>query len=595
VNSFAGIINIKGQRCDPQLIRHLTLNEGDTTLADDEALFAQRAGDPGEAAVITDELVILIDGTLYDSKLPSAKALEKAWKHWGPAFVKHVNGDFAALIWDRRSKTAHLFRDYLGVRRLYWARCQDRFCFASDLNNLLAIPGVSRELAREHLAEFLSFRIIHAPRTLIRGVHQLEAAHWLRLRDGTIHNERYWKPEYAPPSMPRPSERATIDALEEHLKASVQRRVDPTAPTGLYFSGGLGSTAIAAVARDMHLMLPSFTVSFDDDPHSESPFAGRIARLLNIDHHGVTAGTPQLAESFEPTVQALGAPNGNPAAILQYQLAKHTAEHTRIALSGDGSVELFGGRMLDRLGGALKIAHTIDRLPAKARNSIRNLLGRVESARAFVTPPQQYGLALALGGANLFNTEDRQRVLRHPYLVRPNMREQVLSPYYSDLVADPINAVLHAYLSSQLVEDALLRAERTARPFGLQLRFPLLDRDLFQQVCSLPGSFKLRRVSGSIHSRWPLRALLSGVLPSTLIHRPKRGMPTPGAEWFKGPGRLFFEERFRQLSADPHRLWRIAGLNQLKREALQGYQGAASKLWALFLLDAWLDTLETPS
>ena len=92
-----------------------------------------------------------------------------------------------------------------------------------------------------------------------------------------------------------------------------------------------------------------------------------------------------------------------------------------------------------------------------------------------VTPPQQYGLALALGGADLFSTDERQKLLRHPYLVRPNVREQVLEPLYSDLETDPINAVLHAYLSSQLVEDALLRAERTARPFGLQLRFPLLE------------------------------------------------------------------------------------------------------------------------
>jgi len=595
VSSFAGIINLKGQRCDPQLSGPLATENRSILLAEDEVCLLQYSSEASQAPVVTDDLVIMIDGAIYDSTLPAAQALEEAWRHWGPAFVKHVNGDFAAMIWDRRSKSAHLFRDYLGVQRLYWTRSQEHFCFASDLNHLLAIPGVNPELAREHLAEFLSFRIIHAPRTLIRGVQQLEAAHWLRLRDGDLRNERYWSPEYAPLRTPRPSESASIDQLEEQLAASVKRRVKQSSATGLYFSGGLGSTAIAAAARDMHLMLPSFTVSFDDDPHPESPFAGRIARLLNIDHNGITVGTPQLADSFEPTVQALGVPNGNPAALLQYMLAKHTAEHVQVALSGDGSVELFGGRMLDRLGGALKVAHAIERLPNKARSSVRGLIGRVEGVRAFVTPPQQYGLALALGGANLFNTADRQLVFRHPYLVRPDLREQVLRPFYSDLVADPINAVLHAYLSSQLVEDALLRAERTARPFGLQLRFPLLDRDLFEQVCALPGSFKLRRVSGSIHSRWPLRALLSGVLPSPLVHRPKRGMPTPGAQWFKGSGRLFFEERFTQLSLDPHRLWRVDGLNQLKRETLQGHQGAAAKLWALFLLDAWLDTLKTPS
>jgi asparagine synthase (glutamine-hydrolysing) len=594
VSSIAGIITLRGQHSDLEASGQLPARGFVPVHEQDEAIFLHQPSARG-SHIVTDDLVILIDGVIYDTEESTPEALIKAWRHWGPAFVKHIHGDFVALVWDRRSKTAHLFRDYVGVRRLYWTQTTDHFIFASDLNDLIAIRGVNRELAREHLAEFLSFRVVHAPRTLVRGVNQLESAHWLRLRGGTLRSERYWSPQYAPVRTPRPAEGAVLGDLEEKLATSVKRRVDPHHSTGLYFSGGLGSTAIAATARDLHLKLPSYTVSFDDDPHPESPFAGRIARLLSIDQNGFTIGTPQLAESFEPTVRALGAPNGNPAALLQYLLAKQTAKHAQIALSGDGSVELFGGRMLDRLGGALRVARTVDRLPTKARSSLRGLIGRLDATRPFVAPPQQYGLALALGGANLFNTAARQQVLRHPYLVRPNLREQVLQPLYSNLVSDPINAVLHAYFASQLVEDALLRAERTARPFGLQLRFPLLDRDLFEQVCALPGSFKLRRVSGSIHSRWPLRALLSGVLPSPLIHRPKRGMPTPGAVWFKGSGRLFFEDRFQRLSADPHRLWSIAGLNQLKRETMQGRQDAAAKLWALFLLDAWLDTLESPS
>ena len=282
------------------------------------------------------------------------------------------------------------------------------------------------------------------------------------------------------------------------------------------------------------------------------------------------------------------------ALLLQYLLAQQTANHASVILSGDGSVELFGGRMLDRLGGALRVAQAVERLPRRGRQAIRSLIGGAQRTRALVTPPQQYGLALALGGADVFSTDERHRLLRHPYLVRPDVRQQVLEPYYTDLTTDPVNSVLNAYLHSQLIEDALLRAERTAHAYNISLRFPLLDHDLLKAVCELPGSFKLRRVSGSVHTRWPLRALLSGILPSTLVHRPKRGMPTPGATWFKGPGRLFFEERFQKLSLDPYRLWRIDGLNHLKRETLHGNQGAAKRLWALFLLDGWLDTLGSP-
>ena len=132
--------------------------------------------------------------------------------------------------------------------------------------------------------------------------------------------------------------------------------------------------------------------------------------------------------------------------------------------------------MLDNLGGALRVAKAVERLPRQGRDAIRSLVGRVRRTQAFVTPPQQYGLALALGGANLFSAEERQRLLRQPYLVRPDVRKQVLDPFYANLATDPVNSVLNAYLHSQLVEDALLRAERTGRAFNYRPDFAARPR-----------------------------------------------------------------------------------------------------------------------
>ena len=197
------------------------------------------------------------------------------------------------------------------------------------------------ELAREHLAEYLSFRVVHAPRTLIRGIYQLQAAHWLRLKEEHVHQERYWHPTYAPPQQQRPAEGAVLDMLEENSNKvwpyvlSAMSRQDFT-----FFQG-------ASAPPQSPLLREIFTSCFRALPSdlmtilTRNLLAGRVARLLNIEHHGFTVGTHQVAGAVDATVRALGNPNGNPAAILQYLLAEQSSNHAEIILSsGDGSVEL---------------------------------------------------------------------------------------------------------------------------------------------------------------------------------------------------------------------------------------------------------------
>ena len=169
--------------------------------------------------------------------------------------------------------------------------------------------------------------------------------------------------------------------------------------------------------------------------------------------------------------------------------------------------------------------------------------------------------------------------------MRPDVRQNVLEPFYADLDTDPYNAVLHAFLRSRLSADALTRSDRTAAHMGLDARYPLLDREVVTMAAALPGAFKLRRPGGSVHTRWPLRALLEGALPSPLINRPKRGMPTP-VDWLAGPGRLFLEDRVKRLLADDFGLFNPEPVEQLR--ATVTTPASSLRLWTLFALDAWL-------
>jgi asparagine synthase (glutamine-hydrolysing) len=552
--------------------------------------------------LVTDDLVFLLDGWFYDSTaLPESyvglaapmsahgKTLLGAWRRWGRHFVEHVDGDFAVAVFERKERRLHLFRDRFGIRPLFWSRDGDDFAFASTLPALLELPWVRRSVDHERLAEYLSFQVVHAPRTLLADVRQVEPGHWLMVDEQGVHTRRWWTPRYANRGAERPRDSAIIDAVSEAVQRSVRRRVPSDTRAGLYLSGGLGSTAIAAASRRLHLDLPTFTISFADDPSPEAPFAGRVARLLGLEHHELVVGSADIANNFATTVAAMGHPIGNPTAILQGLLAEAASEHVRVVLAGDGGPELFGGQMLDRLHRELRLARIGRKLPRTTRRLAQKLLGH--RGRALGTDPEGIPLALGIGGANLFSEVDRRRILADGSWVRPPVRQDVLSQFHANLDTDPINTALHGFLRSWLSEGALARADRMAAFHGVDSRFPLLDAAVAGYAMGLPGSVKVRRVGGSLHTRWPLRAVLDGVVPAPLVNRPRRGMARPPDDWLETSGRLFFETRWEALRDGRHGLFDPAGLDRL-RGMLPGDPRVALQFWSLFILDAWLDGLD---
>ena len=546
--------------------------------------------------------VVLLYGNLYDTQTlakrlnrppntPPVQLLSAAFKAYGTGMTRYLEGSYSACIWEKRTQTLHLIRDPMGSRPLFWTRTNNRFAFATDLPALIQAPWVRTEIDRRNLAEYLSFRVVHAPRTLLRDVRSLPASHLLRVHSDQLEVRRYTSLTYAPNNTASPKESDLVDQLQSAMNASVRRRLPNNSPAALYLSGGLGSTAIAAAARTLKRKLPSFTISFADDPHPESPFAGRVAKLLGLEHHQVIIGTAQLAQSFDEYVQGLGQPVGNPAGLLQALLAKEVSSHASVAFCGDGSIELFGGRMLAGLARDIRTAERIARLPAPLRMTVNQSFRAIQGGKKNTRSSTPNGWDLELGGTHLFTTAEREQLLDDPDWVHPNVRGRVLEPFYQGLDTDPINAVLNAYIHSMLMEDSLMRSHRTAAMYGVDMRFPLLDNAIVAIATGLPGHSKVQRRRGSLHSRWPLRAMLKGVLPPPLVNRPKRWMPAPLDHWLAGPGRLFMEDRVARLKRNRHGLFAPQYIEQLRLQ-INTRPGTGPRLWSLFILDAWLSALE---
>ncbi|MEM6928115.1 MAG: asparagine synthase-related protein, partial [Myxococcota bacterium] len=303
---MAGIVHFQGDPPDPAELERVLARQAHRATSPEAAdPFVEGPVLLGPEGWVGPERVVMVDGVLWgpaldDVETPtSAQIVHAVFARHGVAGLDRLEGEFALAVWDRKTGELVLARDALGTRPLFWSDRGGRLAFASELRALLEVSWVPGELDRSRLAEYLSFQVVHAPRTLVRGVKQVDAGNVVVARGGDRRVERYWWYHYAPLGTPRPSDAEVVDGLQRAVDQAVARRASRARPTGLYLSGGLGSSAIAAAAREQYLQLPSFTVGFADDPYPEAPFAGRVATLMGLEHHEIVVGTAELAGAFD--------------------------------------------------------------------------------------------------------------------------------------------------------------------------------------------------------------------------------------------------------------------------------------------------------
>jgi len=464
---------------------------------------------------------------------------------WGTAAIDRFIGMFAIALWNERERRLLLIRDRLGVKPLYYAWVGTSLWFGSELKALRAFEAWPAEIDRDALGEYLQFGYVAAPRSIYKGVRKLLPGHWLELGEvGEPACHRYWAPPAGTPL--DESEEDLERRLEALLIEAFRYRMVSDVPVGVFLSGGLDSSLVAAILqRYGGGEVRTFTIGFDDARFDESPFAGRVARHLGTRHTEQILSAADMRGVLSHWADLFDEPFGDSSGVPTYLVSKMARSHVKVALSADGGDELFSGyshygvclgreQSLSRwpmvarraFAGSLlalapgSITALAERLPAKWRHRARrNVAERLEKLRAILPAVDRstlYDLAMTSWpkweAAALLrgDTQDRE----------PLDASQ----------ASFAEAMARCDLRYFLPDDILVKVDRTTMATGLEGREPLLDHRVVEFAMRLP--LAMRR--GTLGTKHLLRKVLYKYVPRELIERPKQGFAVPLASWLRG-------------------------------------------------------------
>jgi asparagine synthase (glutamine-hydrolysing) len=521
------------------------------------------------------------------------EVLLRAWEAWGDACVERLHGMFAFALWDGRRRRLLLARDRLGKKPLYYWHRDGLLVFGSEPKALLRHPAVGRALDLAALEHYVAFGYTPASRSIFEGIAKLPPAHVATLADDALALRRYWALPVggAPRADADGDMRARVRAA---VRDAVRARLEADVPLGVFLSGGVDSSVIVACMRELNVgRLATFSVGFGADPsHDELPYARALADHFETEHHEEVL-EPKIADLAAAVVRACDEPFADSSAIATLVVAEATARHVKVALSGIGGDETFGGypRYL-----GVRVSEAWARVPRLLRAVPEALARRLPEAatsrnvgdwaRRFADGAAREMPERYIGWTRFFDTS-ALAALATPALGRRfdgDVEAAHRAAWASRAAGDACDGAWRMDLVTYLPDDLLTMADRMSMARSLEVRAPFCDHRLIELSLSIPASTKL--AGGSLKGL--LKAAFADVLPPPVLRRPKQGFMIPLNRWLRTELRHLVEDALAPDRVRARGLWRPDVVGRLVREQLDGVRTHGDRLWALLMLELWM-------
>lgn len=513
-----------------------------------------------------------------------------AYAKWGPQFLHKLRGMFAIAIFDKAKQQLFLARDRFGIKPLYFWQDSDSLCFSSEVRSLLKM-GIPKKLNAVGVAQYTLFGSVYDPETIIEGVHSLLPGHYLLWHEGKIQINRYWDLAAAASVEEERflDEAGVIKNVQQLLEESVSLHTVSDVPVSVFLSGGIDSSAIAAILHSQQRNLQTFSVVFKEADFTERNYSRLMAAKLCTEHHEIVLSQDDAKAVIPEAMAAMDQPSfdGTNSYVVSQQVRN---AGFKVALSGLGGDELFAGY-----------------------GTTRNV-PKIESwMRTIQSVPAELRSAFAAVGGGWFDSSDQRRKLRTLLLSKngmdayalmrqvftKNQAEQLLAHQEKSVFArafapiggerkqleklDPINRVSYLEQTGYMRNTLLRDTDAMSMANSLEVRVPMIDHVLAEYLMRVPGSMKVRAES----PKYLLSSALKKMLPNEIVQRPKQGFVLPFHHWLRGDLGNEVSTTFERSGDSP-----LAGylrsdyLQEVWKQFTEG-RTTWSRPWSLYTLHRW--------
>jgi asparagine synthase (glutamine-hydrolysing) len=504
---------------------------------------------------------------------------------------------FAFAIWDTRKRSLFVARDRLGIKPLYYRATADSFLFGSEIKVILAHPGVHAEFYRAGLPEYLAFGYLSGEETFYEGIRKLMPGHTLELdENGTLRIEPYWDLHTGKEEGSH-SESYYIHTYRDMLEQAVSSHLMSDVPLGVFLSGGVDSSAVAALMTKIRKEpVETFSVGYAEHAYSELPYARTVAKHINSLHHEILVSRDDFFSSLPHLIWHEDEPVAWPSSVALYFVARLARERVKVVLTGEGADETLAG--YSRYAFTLKNAKFDgvyrSLVPSALRRGLRKSIADSKLIGATARRKLSHTF-LALDGEDwasfyfdnffsAFNTNDQTSLLNDDFTqeLQEGAAYRNVLGYWDRSSGDILQRLLYTDIKTYLVE-LLMKQDQMSMAASLESRVPFLDHVLLEFATNIPRKHQLRGLTG----KNILKKAVEDLLPHSILYRPKLGFPTPWSGWLAGPQLDAIESTLLEPRSLQRGLFKREAIEILFKEHRAKHRDHYDRIWRLLNLELW--------
>ncbi|MEA4816170.1 MAG: asparagine synthase (glutamine-hydrolyzing) [Lachnospiraceae bacterium] len=535
------------------------------------------------------DIVIVFNGEIYNYKelkdeliscghtfanSSDTEVLIHGYEEYGEKLLNKLRGMFAFAIWDSKNKRLFAARDFFGIKPFYYLLCEGNLVFGSEIKSILEYPLYERKMNEDALENYLTFQYSVLAETFFKDIFKLLPGHFMVYENGKLDIKRYYTPAFEPKEDKTLEE--TVNDIDSVMQDSIKSHKISDVEVGSFLSSGVDSSYVAACFKGDK----TFTVGFDYDNYNEIEYAKKLSEKIEIDNYSKLITTEEYWEAIPKVQYHMDEPLADPSAIALYFVSQTAAKYVKVALSGEGADEFFGGYNIYREPNSLR---PLTRLPRFLRSFLAALAKHLPDIKGknYLIRGGKDVENRFIGNAFMFTKEDREEILKNP---KSNLSPfELTKPFYEDVKnLDDITKMQYIDVNFWLIGDILLKADKMSMAHSLEVRVPFLDKEVFEVAKRLPSKYKVTKKN----TKYAMRQAAHRYLPDFVAEKKKLGFPVPIRVWLK-------EERFYNvireafLSDVADKYFKKDKIISLLDEHKLGKKDNSRKIWTIYIFIVW--------